>query len=96
MLASPGMQPSLAQEPKATSTFDFFRSSCAMYSCSLVRMLPLKRQTSMLPSGIFSTSWTLASTATGQRTMSNSAATSRIFSLIASTAISQPPQEAAQ
>ena len=43
-----------------------------MYSCSLVRMPPLNRQTSMLPSGIFSTSRTLASTATGQKTMSNS------------------------
>ena len=90
------MQPSLAQEPKATRTFDFRRSSWAMYSCSLVRMPPLKRQTSMLSSGIFSTSWTLASTATGQKTMSNRAATSRIFSLIASTAISQPPHDAAQ
>ena len=67
-----------------------------MYSCSLVRMLPLNRQTSMLPSAIRSTSRTLASTATGQSTISNSAATSRIFSLMASTAISQPPHDAAQ
>ena len=67
-----------------------------MYSCSLVRMLPLKRQTSIVPSAMFSTSRTLASMATGQSTMSKAAATSRIFSFRASTAISQPPQEAAQ
>ena len=45
------MQPSLAQEPKATRTFDLRRISWAMYSCSLVRMPPLKRQTSMLAVG---------------------------------------------
>jgi hypothetical protein len=38
----------------------------------------------------------LKSTATGQNTMSKAASTSRIFSSISSTAISQPPQEAAQ
>ena len=65
MFARPGMQPSLAQEPKATRTFDFRRISWAMYSCSLVRMPPLNRQTSMLPSGIFSTSRTLPSVAQG-------------------------------
>jgi hypothetical protein len=90
------MQPSLAQDPKATRTLDFFLSTWAMCSCSLVRMLPLNKHTSMAPSSIASTSRTLASTATGQNTMSKAAATSRIFSLRARTAISHPPQEAAQ
>ena len=67
-----------------------------MYSCSLVRMPPLNRQTSIAPSAIFSTSRTLPSAAQGQRTMSKAAATSRIFASIARMAISQPPQEAAQ
>ena len=90
------MQPSLAQEPKATRTFDFRRMSWAMYSCSLVRMPPLKRQRSMLPSGIFSTSRTLPSVAQGHITTSNASATFRIFSSMARIEISQPPQEAAQ
>ena len=90
------MQPSLAQEPKATRTFDLRRSSWAMYSCSLVRMPPLNRQTSISPSAIFSTSRTLPSVMQGQKTMSKAAATSRIFSSIARIEISQPPQEAAQ
>ena len=67
-----------------------------MSSFSLVRMAPLNRQTSMLPSAIASTSLILASIATGQKTMSKVAATSRIFSWMVRTAISQPPQEAAQ
>ena len=71
------MQPSQAHEPKATRTFDLRRISWAMYSCSLVRMPPLNRQTSMLPSGIFSTSRTLPSVAQGQKTMSKAAATSQ-------------------
>ena len=90
------MQPSLAQEPKATRTFDFRRISWAMYSCSLVRMPPLNRQTSIDWSGIFSTSRTLPSAPQGNITMSKAAATSRIFSSMARIEISQPPQEAAQ
>ena len=96
MLPKPGMQPSLAQEPKATRTFDFRRMSWAMYSCSLVRMPPLKRQTSIVPSAISSMSRTLPSAPQGNMTMSNAAATSRIFSSMARIEISQPPHEAAQ
>ena len=78
--SSPARECSLrwAHEPNATRTFDFCRISWAMYSCSLVRMPPLNRQTSMLWSGIFSTSLTLPSVAQGQKTMSNASATSRI------------------
>ena len=49
-LASPGMPPIVAQEPKATSTLLFWRSSLAMYSFSLLRTQPLNRQRSMKPS----------------------------------------------
>jgi len=59
-------------------------------------MPPLNRQTSISRSAIFSTSRTLPSVAQGQKTMSKAASTSRIFSLIASRAISHPPHEAAQ
>ena len=48
------------------------------------------------PSGIASTSLYLASIATGQKTTSKLASTSRIFSWMLSTAISHPPQAAAQ
>ena len=50
----------------------------------------------MLPSSIASTSLYLASIATGQKTTSKLASTSRIPSWIFSTAISHPPHAAAQ
>ena len=67
-----------------------------MYSFSEVRMPPLNRQTSISPSSIASISLTLPSTTQGQKTRSKAPTTSRIFSLIERTAISHPPQEAAQ
>ena len=50
-------------------TFDFRRMSWAMYSCSLVRMPPLKRQMSIVPSAIFSISRTLPSATHGHITI---------------------------
>ena len=85
-----------AQEPKATRTLDFPLRSFAIYSCSSVRIAPLKKQTSMCLSGIASTSLYLVSMATGQKSMSAFATTSKIFSFISKTAISQPPQLEAQ
>src|SRR5574342_148577 len=90
------MQPSQAQEPKATRSFDFLRSNLAMCSFSSLRMPPLNRVSRIEPSSIASTSLYLASMATGQKTTSKLASTSRIFSWMLSTAISQPPHEAAQ
>ncbi len=72
--ARPGIHPSEAQDPKAIRTLDFLRSSWAMYSCSLVRIPPLNRQTSISPSSILSTSRTLPSTMQGQKTRSNALA----------------------
>jgi hypothetical protein len=90
------MQPSWAQEPNPISTLALRRNNRAMCSCSLVRMPPLNRQTSMAPSSNASMSRTLPSITQGQKTMSKASATSRIFSSIPRTAISQPPHEAAQ
>src|SRR5512135_729472 len=59
-------------------------------------MLPLNRHNVIAPSSNASTSLYLASMATGQKTTSKLASTSRIFSPIFNTAISQPPQAAAQ
>src|SRR4030042_5279932 len=95
-LARPGMQPSWAQDPKATRTLAFFRSRWAKCSFSLLRMAPLNRQTSMFLSGMASTSLYLASTATGQKRISATSSTPRSFSRSSTMAISQPPQEAAQ
>ncbi len=64
------MPPMVAQAPKATSTLDFLRSRLATYSFSLLRMQPLKRQTSMKPSSYPSTSLYLKSAAAGQKTTS--------------------------
>src|SRR5664280_2826510 len=95
-LARPGMQPSQAHDPNETMILDFLRRSLATCSFSSLRMPPLNRHRVISPSSIFSTSEYLASMATGQKTTSNAASTSRIFSWIFRTAISQPPQEAAQ
>src|SRR5512136_544217 len=94
--ARPGMQPSFAHEPNATSTWLFWRSSLAICSFSSLRIPPLKRHNRMDLSSIASTSLYLASIATGQNTTSKFASTSRIFSAMFRTAISQPPHEAAQ
>src|SRR5574341_1948165 len=94
--ARPRIHPSQAHEPNATSIFDFWRISLAMCSFSSLRIPPLKRVSKMEPSSIASTSLYLASIAMGQKTTSKLASTSRIFSWVLSTAISQPPQEAAQ
>ena len=67
-----------------------------MYSCSLVRMPPLNRQTSIWPSSSCSMSRTLPSAMQGQSTRSKAALTSRILASMPRMAISQPPQEAAQ
>ena len=95
-LASPITHPSQAHDPKATSTLDFALRSLAKRSFSCVLMAPLKKHASMLLSGSASTSLYLMSIATGQKTMSALATTSRIFSFMSRTAISQPPQLAAQ
>src|SRR5271157_1981475 len=95
-LASPGMQPSVAHEPKATRILDFCLSNLAMCSFSSLRMPPLKSVSRIEPSSMASTSLYLASIATGQKTTSKLASRSRIFSLVFNTAISHPPQEAAQ
>ena len=94
--ASPGMQPSQAQEPNATRICDFFRNSFAICSFSSLRIPPLKSVSRIEPSCMASTSLYFASIATGQKTTSKLASTSRIFSCVLRTAISQPPQEAAQ
>jgi len=86
----------LAQAPNATRIFDFARRTFAMCSCSLFRTEPLKKVTSTYPSGNASTSLYLMSMATGQNTMSACSASSRTFSFVSRTAISQPPQLAAQ
>ena len=56
----------------------------------------IERRKVIAPSSMASTSLYLASMATGQNTTSKLASTSRIFSWIFKTAISHPPQEAAQ
>src|SRR5512136_2400538 len=95
-LARPGTQPSQAHEPNETKILDFLRSKWAMCSFSSLRMPPFQRHKVISPSSIFSTSAYLASMATGQKTTSKAASTSRIFSWMFRTAISQPPQDAAQ
>src|SRR5512143_1119724 len=90
------MQPSVAHEPNATRILDLRRSRWAISSFSLLRMPPLNRHSKIEPSSIALTSLYLASIATGQKTTSKLASTSRIFSPIFSTAISQPPHDAAQ
>ncbi len=86
----------MAQEPKATSIFDFWRRSLARCSFSELRTAPWKRVTSMAPSSISSTWWYLKSVAMGQRTISASSATLRMYSWTSSTATSQPPHAAPQ
>src|SRR5512136_13453 len=78
------------------STLALRRSRCAISAFSSLRIAPLKRQIVILPSSIASTSLYLASIATGQKTTSKLASTSRIPSWIFSTAISHPPHAAAQ
>ena len=96
MFDKPGMPPLIEQAPKEIMNFDFFRNSFAMCSFSAVRMAPLKKHTSIWLSGSASMSLYLVSMATGQKTMSAASTTSRICSLMSRTAISQPPQLAAQ
>ena len=86
------MPPCAAQAPKAMSTCDLRRSRRAIASWSVVRMAPLRKVATMPPSGIASTSFSLKSSATGQKTMSTAAATSSTFSARSTTASSQPPQ----
>src|SRR3972149_5745256 len=95
-LASAGMHPSHAHDPNATKIFDLRRISFAISSFSLLRIAPLNSVSKIEPSAMASTSLYFASIATGQNTMSKFASTSRIFSWMFRTAISQPPQEAAQ
>ena len=90
------MPPMWAHEPKATMTLLFWRSSLAMCSFSELRTAPLKMARSSSPSSIASTSLYLPSTAIGHRRMSAAAATSRMNSLVSSTATSQPPHPAPQ
>jgi hypothetical protein len=54
-LASPGMPPSWAQTPNATTTCDLALSSFAIFTWSLLRMAPLMKLARMEPSGIRST-----------------------------------------
>ena len=95
-LARPGMQPSVAHEPKATRIADLRRSSRASSAFSVLRMPPVNRVRSIEPSGIASTSAYLASMTAGQNTISKRSAKSRIASCRLSTLMSQPPQAAAQ
>ena len=95
-LASAGMPPEMAQAPKATTSPDLSRRSLAMCACSSVRMAPLMKDTAISPSAIASTSEYLKSSATGHRTMSTAATTSRIAGPRSTTASSQPPHEAHQ
>ena len=67
-----------------------------MCSFSELRTAPLNSTRSSSPSAMASTSAYLPSTAIGQRRMSAMAATSRMNSLVSSTATSQPPQAAPQ
>jgi len=96
MLARPGTPPKQAQEPKETMRADFCLSSLAICSFSLFLIAPLMRVAVMYPSGMASTSFTLASTAMGQNAMSAISATPRIFSSMSSRATSHPPHPAAQ
>ncbi len=90
------MQPSLAQEPKATRTLDLARSRCAISASSSVRMPPSKRQTSISPSSMARTAERLPSMAAGQKTGSQRSVNSMSFMPRLSTATSQPPQAEAQ
>ena len=90
------MPPRCAHEPNATSSFALRRSSFATCSFSLLRTAPLKIARSSSPSAMASRSWYLPSTAIGQKRMSAAAATSRMNSLVSSTATSQPPHAAPQ
>ena len=95
-LASPGMQPSPAQEPKATSTFALAAEELGHVFLLAGADAAVEQADVDLAVGHFLDVVDLAVDGQGQKTMSKAAATSRIFSLMASTAISQPPQEAAQ
>ena len=88
--ARPGIQPSLAHEPKATMNFDLRRSILARWTVSSVRMLPETRVIVISPSAIDSMSAYLPSIIVGHRTMSKAAATSTMCSWMFTIAMSQP------